>query len=299
YDIIENGIPNILIYRGNCMKKFLLIVAVLIMVFVNTGLSKASNDSNTITQDQFLKYVKKSKMFKELKKDFLSKDIKKYYLLNPVINEDAEQTGWIVQYEALYNVEESKGKKNKGNENPKVEATLTSLVSFMYDFETKKLNTYVIDYNRLIDEKAIYLRYLDSGESEKIDVSDVDGVNEELEPFITTVEDEIANKEKDLEEASENIQSTSTAPVAITDIEPLAAGNICYQCSKLQKYQGDYSPECKKAVGTVCSVKITGPKLLKWAKTLICAGTKIIGCYIPAYYICVEGKWMTTCPAYD
>ncbi|PTY75834.1 hypothetical protein B5V88_13900, partial [Heyndrickxia sporothermodurans] len=126
------------------MKKFLLIVAVLIMVFVNTGLSKASNDSNTITQDQFLKYVKKSKMFKELKKDFLSKDIKKYYLLNPVINEDAEQTGWIVQYEALYNVEESKGKKNKGNENPKVEATLTSLVSFMYDFETKKLNTYVI-----------------------------------------------------------------------------------------------------------------------------------------------------------
>lgn len=75
--------------------------------------------------------------------------------MDSVIDEDAQKIGYISQYEFAYNY-----KKTSDSDPAKV--NLSSILTFVYDFETDELGTFVFDYNKIIEDKAVHLRDIES-----------------------------------------------------------------------------------------------------------------------------------------
>lgn len=252
------------------MKKLVVLFMAFVLLFTNSVAAATKTDGKTapIEEKEFLKMVKKNEFYKQYKKDFFSNE---YLVLNPVTNENGEQYGWIVQYELKYN-------EKKATQNDPSVVNFRSVITFIYDYEKGEFHSILLDYNRLLEEKAFFIIDLtgQTGE-ERIDVSD--------DPLFTDFLGDVKENKKEAEiEAQQDLQKD-------TEIGTLAAGQVCWQCSKTQTYGGDYSAKCTALVGSVCYV--AG---VHWAVRLLCAASTVIGCYVPKYTICVEGKWMTVCP---
>lgn len=80
-----------------------------------------------------------------------------------LIDEKGKQYGWTVQYEIEFN------EKNISlDENALV--NFSSLLSFSFE-SGKELKVRLVDYSRLIEDQAFYVKDLKSGKESKIDIS--------------------------------------------------------------------------------------------------------------------------------
>jgi hypothetical protein len=258
---------NNIIKGVRCMKKIVAILSLLVLLISNSVSLAASTDVPVpLDKEEFLKVVEKSDLYKEYKDSLLTKDP---LLVNPLRDAEEQQYGWIVQYEVKYNVEKAKETEAQVN--------FTSVLSFFYDNKTNELKSFLIDYSRLLEDKAYYVIDLYGKDPEqKIDVSD----DPLFIDYLKEVEDK---KQKRIKEAKEQKEKDGESEAQI--------GYTCWQCSKTETYGGDYSGKCAAAVGGACYLAGS-----HWAVRLTCAAMTVIGCYVPKYTICVAGKWVNSCP---
>ena len=146
---------------------------------------------------------------------------------------------------------------------------LASLLTFTYDSNKQEVETFIIDYSNSYSDGNVYLR--DHAES----ILHSYAVNENLKKYFSA----ITNEAQALQELNS---------------DTILSDTYCWQCTKYEDRGDNYDGKCAAMVGTACIFADKVP----YGK-LICAGATIIGCYVPPYKICVEGRWNSRCPVED
>lgn len=155
---------------------------------------------------------------------------------------------------------------------------ISSYLTYAYDYETGVLEEILIDYSQLYESQKIIVRDLSKDLVEEIDVSD-------NEAFTSYLEEINANVEREIEK--QQMQSSGT------ESELMAGGTVCWQCTQYDSSGHDRSSWCDYFFSVGCGSLAFKSNI---AGFLLCAGAQGISCWIPAYKVCVLGKWMTTCP---
>ncbi|WP_240463627.1 hypothetical protein [Paenibacillus apiarius] len=181
-------------------------------------------------------------------------------LVNDLRDENNKPYGYIAQFEFEY-----------GNE-AKNTIQFASLLAFAYDENKQEVETFIIDYSNSYPDGKIYVR--DHTES----ILHSYAINENLKKYFSDITKE-AQVLQELNSDSDNILSNT----------------YCWQCTKYEDRGDNYDGKCGALVGTAC---LFADKIPIYGK-LICAGATIIGCYVPPYKICVEGRWNSRCPVED
>lgn len=247
------------------MKKVLFLFLAITLLFTHSVFASPT-PTNKISEKDFLKMVQKSKEYKEYKHSLLSKD---YILLNPVLKENGEEYGWIVQYEITYN-------ENNSSLNGKTSVSFSSLLTFAYDYVQDTWDTYIIDYSRLYTEKMIYVINMEGEELTSVNIE-----GEELfEELFVEIEEK---QDAMLDNSIETIDSNSDEPSINS------SNYLCWQCTNYSTSGG--IDKCPSLVGAYCSFGSNYS-----VGSLLCAGTTIVSCYTPPYKVCTAGVWKTSCP---
>lgn len=131
-----------------------------------------------------------------------------------------------------------------------------SILNFIHYFDKKGLKTIVVDYSNAEVNGVIYLKDLDTNDVQEIKLDEDD-------KFVVNKDESELNR----------------------------SHVVCWQCTKYKSGGGHYHSKCSAIVGGVCMFAGKVPY-----GRVICAGSLIIGCYVPKYKVCVQGSWRTTCP---
>jgi hypothetical protein len=245
------------------LKKYIFLLLTILLAFSGDVFAQPKSGAADLSEKEFIKAVKKADEYKEFKSYFLTDAPVQP---KPLIDESGTQYGWAVQYEMEYNAKEF-----FMNEDAIV--NFSSLLSFSYEFDGSGLKARLVDYSRLMDDQAFYVKDLRKGEESKIDVSD----NSMFQEYLAEVE---VKKKQMLEEASKNLEVSSD--------QNIAAGELCYYCTKYE-WRGGYScaPADMESEASVSS-QLSASGLNADAVTAYC--------YVPRHKVCVQGEWRTYCP---
>ncbi|KON89357.1 hypothetical protein AF332_22790 [Sporosarcina globispora] len=245
------------------MKKYIFLLLTILLVFSGNVSAQPKSRSADLTEKEFMKAVMKADEFKEFKSSILKDAAIKP---KPLINERGKQYGWTIQYEIEYN------EKNIFSDE-KALVNFSSLLSFSYESDGKGLKVRLVDYSRLIEDKAFYVRDLKNDEETKIDIS--------KDRTFTDYLAEVEKKKAQLNE--EAVKSNADSSVKIT-----AAGELCYYCTKYE-WRGGYpcsSANTEPEVSVSSQLKESG----------LNPESVFIDCYVPRHKVCVDGEWRTNCP---
>ncbi|RBP92113.1 hypothetical protein DFO70_10741 [Cytobacillus firmus] len=245
------------------MKKYIFLLLTILLVFSGNVSAQPKSFSAELTEKDFIKAVMMADEFKEFKSSIL-KDARSQP--KALIDEKGKQYGWTVQYEIDYN-------EKHVFLNEKALVNFSSLLSFSYESDGKGLKVRLVDYSRLIEDQAFYVKDLKSDEETKIDISKDSTFTE----YLTEVE---MKKMHLIEEAA--------VSNAVTSDKITAAGELCYYCTKYE-WRGGYpcsSANTEPEVSVSSQLKESG----------LNPDSVIIDCYVPRHKVCVSGEWRTYCP---
>lgn len=218
----------------------------------------SGNENPNLTEKEFITIIHNNEFYDEYREHFLSKD---FEILTEIKDENKRPVGRMARIELDYN-----------NTNTEF-VNLTSYLVFSYEYEENQLNVFLVDNSQLYSNKSIIVNDLLLNTSETIDVSD----EEVFQEFFNEVDNQ-------LEEALETYASDNE-----TNLNSL----ICFQCTKYENSSNDLSTSCMSAFSWVCGAV---GKVTNLPGFLVCGGIALLSCWIPAYKICVDGKWFTNCP---
>ncbi|WP_026582272.1 hypothetical protein [Bacillus sp. J33] len=243
------------------MKKYIFLLLTILLVFSGNAFAQPKSGAANLSEKEFMKAVRKADEFKDFKSSFLNGADAKPKAL---IDGNGSQYGWAVQYEIEYNA------KNVFL-NEEAIVNFSSLLSFSYEFDSG-LKVRLVDYGRLLDDQAFYIKDLRSDEETKIDVSK----DHTFKEFLAEVE---MKKKEVLEKAAKNSLETDKST---------AAGELCYYCTKYE-WRGGY-PCAAAAMESETSVSS------QLATHGLDEDAVTANCYVPRYKVCVAGEWRTYCP---
>ncbi|MFE4525450.1 hypothetical protein ACFRCQ_25625 [Cytobacillus firmus] len=244
------------------MKKYIFLFLTILLVFSGNVSAQPKSSTADLTEKDFMKAVLKSDEFKEFKSSIL-KDASTQP--KALIDEKGKQYGWTVQYEIEYN------EKNISLDE-KALVNFSSLLSFSFE-SGKELKVRLVDYSRLIEDQAFYVRDLKSEEETKIDISK----DSTFTDYLTEVE---LKKTQLIKEAAKiNTVSSDKAK---------ASGQLCYYCTKYE-WRGGYP--CSSA--NIESEALVSSQL---EENGLNPDSVVIECYVPRHKVCVDGEWRTYCP---
>ncbi|WP_289356657.1 hypothetical protein [Paenibacillus sp. S-12] len=146
---------------------------------------------------------------------------------------------------------------------------LASLLTFTYDVKKKQVDTLIIDYSKSYSDGKIYVR----DHAGDIQASYQVNENENLRSYLTSLTDK-----------AEKLKKSYDSDVTLVD-------RYCWTCTRYEEYGDTYEGTCAAMVGGACVFADKIP-----FGRIICAGATVIGCYVPPYKICAEGRWNTRCP---
>lgn len=178
-------------------------------------------------------------------------------LVNYLRDENNNPYGYIAQFEFEYGYKE------------KEMIQLASLLTFTYDVKKKQIETLIIDYSKSYSDGEIYVRDY----AGNIQTSYQVDANKNLKNYLAS-----------LTEKTEALKKSNDNNSTLVD-------TYCWTCTEYEEYGGTYEGMCQTIVGTAC---YWGDKV-PYGR-LICAGAFVIGCYVPPYKLCAEGRWNTRCP---
>lgn len=178
-------------------------------------------------------------------------------LVNYLRDENNNVYGYIAQFEFEYGYD--------------VQETiqLASLLTFTYDVKKKQVDTLIIDYSKSYLDGKIYVR----DHAGDIQASYQVNENENLRSYLTSLTDK-----------AEKLKKSYDSDVTLVD-------RYCWTCTRYEEYGDTYEGTCAAMVGGACVFADKIP-----FGRIICAGATVIGCYVPPYKICAEGRWNTRCP---
>lgn len=119
---------------------FLVLIMLTSFLLQQPAQSLASGN-NIITKEEFLKLVKKDKFFLEHQYSFIDSEP---IAFKDATNEDGNKIGYLLQFEIEYN--NKTATKEEG-----VVLNYSSLLTFIYLFDTGVLETILVDYSQLSD----------------------------------------------------------------------------------------------------------------------------------------------------
>ncbi|MDD9313097.1 hypothetical protein HUN92_14510 [Bacillus firmus] len=244
------------------MKRYIFLLLTILLVFSGNVSAQPKSSSADLTEKDFMKAVLKADEFKEYKSSILKDAAAKPKAL---IDEKGKQYGWTVQYEIEYN------KKNIALDE-KALVNFSSLLSFSFE-SGKELKVRLVDYSRLIEDHAFYVKDLKSEEEIKIDISK----DSTFTDYLTEVE--LKKTQLIKEAAKSNTVSSDKAT---------ASGQLCYYCTKYE-WRGGYP--CSSA--NIESEALVSSQL---EENGLNPDSVVIECYVPRHKVCVDGEWRTYCP---
>ncbi|MBG9589479.1 hypothetical protein [Cytobacillus firmus] len=244
------------------MKKYIFLLLTILLVFSGNVSAQPKSNSAGSTEKDFMKAVLKSDEFKEFKASIL-KDAS----IQPkaLIDEKGKQYGWTVQYEMEYN-------EINISLDEKALVNFSSLLSFSLE-SGKELKVRLVDFSRLIEDKAFYVIDLKSEEETKIDISK----DSTFTDYLTEVE---LKKTQLIKEAAKSN--------AVSSDKATASGQLCYYCTKYE-WRGGYP--CSSA-NTESEASVSS----QLEENGLNPDSVIIECYVPRHKVCVDGEWRTYCP---
>lgn len=169
------------------------------------------SSDNLISKEEFITLVHNNQYFQEYSSSLISEEP---MLINPALDEDNNQIGYVAQYEIRYGHDKSD------------EVKFSSLLTLIYIHETKTIESYILDYSRIY-EKKIYVHNLNSGISE---AHSVDGI-EVFDEFLDQVQEDLEEYKQEIEEQS--------ALVGEGDIV-LLQQEYCWICTEYISGGGEY-----------------------------------------------------------
>lgn len=238
------------------MRVFMWLLVFVIMLGSFGFSGTSTKASGAITEKEFLKLVEKTDSYKAHRKELTNE---------PLLHEtvvDGVGLGRVARYAFEYNHTEKDIVK------------LDSYLTYAYDYKTGELEELIVDYSLVYKEQRVLLHNLSNGQVDSYDVSQEEMFQEYINEINKSVEEESIKAE------SENGEVT-------------AQGTVCWQCSKYESSPHDRATWCDYFFGVGCGYIGTKTTIAGW---LLCSGIQGIACWIPAYKICIAGKWMTTCP---
>jgi len=156
------------------------------------------------------------------------------------------------------------------------EVSIMSYLVFIYEYETGKLTELLVDNSQLYEDGIINI--IDF-EDYSIDIHDLSN-DEFYHEYINTI--------------NQDLQENELTSITESDINHNRY--LCFRCTQYESSNHDLSDSCMSAFSWVCGaigIKTGLPGFL------ICAGAAVVSCWVPAYRICVDGEWSTTCPLYN
>ncbi|USK40360.1 hypothetical protein LIS77_07665 [Cytobacillus firmus] len=244
------------------MKKYIFLLLTILLVFSGNVSAQPKSNSAGLTEKDFMKAVLKSDEFKEFKSSIL-KDASTQP--KALIDEKGKQYGWTVQYEIEYN------EKNISLDE-KALVNFSSLLSFSFE-SGKELKVRLVDFSRLIEDQAFYVKDLKSEEETKIDISK----DSTFTDYLAEVE---LKKTQLIKEAAKSN--------AVSSDKATASGQLCYYCTKYE-WRGGYP--CSSA-NTESEASVSS----QLEENGLNPDSVIIECYVPRHKVCVDGEWRTYCP---
>ncbi|MDF2039422.1 hypothetical protein P2R12_21030 [Cytobacillus oceanisediminis] len=245
------------------MKRYIFLLLTILLVFSGNVSAEPKSRSADLTEKGFMKAVLKADEFKEFKSSILKDAAAKPRAL---VNEKGKQYGWTVQYEIEY-------KEKNIFLDKKALVNFSSLLSFSYESDGKGLKVRLVDYSRLFEDQAFYVKDLKTDAETKIDISK----DSTFTDYLTEVE---MKKTQLIEEAAES--------KAISSDKITASGELCYYCTKYE-WRGGYP--CKSAI-TESEVSVSS----QLEESGLNPDSVVIDCYVPRHKVCVDGEWRTYCP---
>ena len=243
------------------MSKKLILVSLLTILLFSDLLSFASRGfasatTNEITTDQFLDLITQQVEYADYEPYFVYDDP---VILNPILDEDETQFGWIAQYE----IDLNKGKEIDDY------LQFNSLLTFLYSFEEQAFEVIFLDYSNVHQTKELTYTNLRTGETNNIDISDVVGLSEAID----TANEEVAEESKN-------------------DSNEFGLMNqMCWVCFEYETIPHTIQGNCAAIIGASCTI----PNFTMFGR-VVCAGATIVGCWVPGYRKCVRGQMQPVCP---
>ncbi|KAF0816531.1 MULTISPECIES: hypothetical protein [unclassified Cytobacillus] len=244
------------------MKKYIFLLLTILLVFSGNVSAQPKSKSAISTEKDFMKAVLKSDEYKEFKSSILKDAATKPKAL---IDDKGMQYGWTVQYEIEYN------EKNIFL-NEKAHVNFSSLLSFSLE-SGKELKVRLVDYSRLIEDQAFYVKDLKSEEETKIDIS--------KDVAFTDYLTEVEMKKTQLIKEAAQINT-------VTSDKAEASGQLCYYCTKYE-WRGGYP--CSSA-----NIESEASVSSQLEQNGLNPNSVVIECYVPRHKVCVDGEWRTYCP---
>ncbi|GEN47190.1 hypothetical protein [Alkalibacillus haloalkaliphilus] len=243
------------------MLRKIIVTFFAVMLLSSSLVSFASNEgdenesSQEVTKDEFINLIKDTSEYNEYESNFVYQDPK---VVNPLLDENEEQFGWIAQYE----VDLNKGEEIDGD------IQFNSVLTFMYSFEDEEFGVFYTDYSEIHNTEELTYTNLRTGEENSVDISG------------TELNDIVEETEKS---AQEKLNSTNS------DVSPMA--EMCWVCFEYEEAEQSLDGECTAIIGAACTV----PNF-HFAGRALCAGGSIISCWVPDYRTCVDGDFQPVCP---
>lgn len=234
----------------------LLLIVILLMTFFNPVSPSQASPSTLRTETEVLGMVQENSHYLKYKDELISEIPK----LVKQTTDGVNGTGYIIQYDLKYRYQEQGMGK------------FSSLLSFVYSQNTNELNVAIIDYSGVMENDEVYVLDLEKGERE-LAFSVID--NQTIQALKNKVKNEVNSM---LAKKESNNQSNLYVP------------DHCYVCTKTEYHPSDLSGDCSGLIGTACKI---GTKNI-FVKMACQAGIYVF-CYVPAYTICVEGRWSNVC----
>ena len=220
---------------------------------------------NYLSEDEFLTMVEENEFYFEYNDYFISNE---YDVSTEILDIDSNPIGRMARVELEYG--------NSGSEY----VSFASFLVFSYEYSTGVLNVNLVDNNELYSNKKIIVNDLIQGTSVVVDVS-----NEEfIEEFLNEVEAEIELEEINYENTLESMGD---------DNAEIAAGYWCFGCTQYETQPNTWDNNCISKFGWACGAVGISTGLPGY---LLCSGITVLACWVPAYKICVAGKWSSNCP---
>lgn len=256
-------------------------IALVLTQFLSVSAS-TSELGNLLQQEDFLNLVKSDSFYAQYQSRMLNQN--EPYILKETTDENGIRTGYMAQYEVEIDNSEVIPIESL-SESLLIKTTVTSLLTFLYDDETKELTAILVDYSKIGTEKNIYVKDLTYSEEEVIPIDFFE--NQELE----MVSEELDEIKMDLVEKA---SQSGDEQQSLSLIEPQAINCLWWVCTGYISGGGTWDTNCVTFLGTACSA--IDRYIPKWGSAVCRAGV-LIACYVPKYKVCSQGYWETKfCP---
>ncbi|QOY37628.1 hypothetical protein AWH56_008620 [Anaerobacillus isosaccharinicus] len=241
-------------------KKIILLSLVAVFLFTDllalasTGRASSSPE---ISKEEFVNLLVDTSEYNEYKPYFVYDDP---VVINPLLDEDKEQFGWIAQYEVDLNMDQLLDDYLQFN----------SLLTFLYSFEEQAFEVVYLDYSNVHNSKELIYTNLRTGENDIIDVSDMVGLSDAIDEANNTVLEEFEDQSGEIS---------------------LMSNQICWVCFEYETISHSLHGTCATIIGLACTI----PNFSMFGR-VVCAGATIISCWVPGYRKCVRGQMQPVCP---